>query len=104
MASNINILQSKHIGAVFNISLSTAEMILGLPPILIQNKINRIKHYLKLCMNKAPGDRLIDYISLGNLEKPQELKLAIKEVVNAYKAFTIDVGRGDVGGDGGDGR
>ena len=69
------------IGAVFNISLSTAEMILGLPPILIQNKINRIKHYLKLCMNKAPGDRLIDYISLGNLEKPQELKLAIKEVV-----------------------
>ena len=69
------------IGAVYNLSLSSAEMILGLPPILLLNKMNRIKHYLKLCMNKQPGDRLIEYLNLGNLEKPTDVKLAIREVM-----------------------
>ena len=72
-------------GAVFNLSLSSAEMILGLPPILIQNKINRIKHYLKLNMNKETGDRVVQYLNQGNLEKPLEVKLAVRDTMKFIK-------------------
>ena len=67
-------------GAIFNISRSTAEMILGLPPLHVQNQMNRIKHYLKLCMNKSPGDRLVEYLNQGNLQNPREVKVSIREV------------------------
>ena len=72
-------------GAVFNVSRSNAEMIIGLPPLHIQNKINRIKHYLKLCMNKTPGDRLIEYLSLVDLELPTEIKSSVREVFKFLK-------------------
>ena len=33
------------IGAVFNIRRSIAEVILGLPPLELQNKLNQVKHF-----------------------------------------------------------
>ena len=35
------------LGAVFNMGLSTAEMILGVLPLPIANKVNSVKHFLK---------------------------------------------------------
>ena len=37
-------------GAVFNVSQTTSEIINGLAPLRIQNSVNRVKHYLKLLM------------------------------------------------------
>ena len=35
------------VGAVFNVNHSILEVIHGVPPLQIQNEINKIKHYLK---------------------------------------------------------
>ena len=51
------------IGAVFHVKLEIAELILGLPPIAVQNKANEIKHFLKLNINKVPGDRFVEFLS-----------------------------------------
>ena len=51
------------IGAVLNISVSVAEVILGLPPLELQTKINRIKHFLKLNILKTPGDLYLQTIT-----------------------------------------
>ena len=70
-------------GAVFNISLSVAEIILGLPPLEIQTKINRIKHYLKLNILPIPGDpyvqRIHDIFDSSN-KAPPILQNSLKEV------------------------
>ena len=42
------------IGAILNVSLAVAEIILGLPPLEIQTKINIIKHFLKLNIHPSP--------------------------------------------------
>ena len=50
-------------GAVFNVTLTTAEMILGVLPLNISNKVNSVKHILKLNIfpNKEnPLKHLID--------------------------------------------
>lgn len=44
-------------GAVFNISLSLAEAILGVLPLSISNKVNSIKHLLKLNIFSDANDR-----------------------------------------------
>ena len=49
-------------GAVFNIKREIAEVILGLPPLAIQNTVNEIKHFLKLNILKVPGDRFIEFL------------------------------------------
>ena len=50
------------IGAVFNVRQSISEIILGIPPISIQNKVNQIKHYLKIITSKVPEDPLVTTI------------------------------------------
>ena len=50
------------VGAVFNIKQALAEVILGLPPLLLINGINKIKHYLKLNIVKTKWDQLRDDI------------------------------------------
>ena len=50
------------IGAVFNIKYTIAEITVGLPAIILQNKINQIKHYLKIIMNDIPEDPLKECI------------------------------------------
>ena len=50
------------VGAVFNVRQSIAEIILGRPPINIQNKVNQIKHYLKIISSEVPEDPLLKTI------------------------------------------
>ena len=51
------------VGAVFNIRLSVAEDILGLPPLSIINQTNLTKHYLKIILNNTPGDRMKELLA-----------------------------------------
>ena len=51
-------------GAVLNINQSIAEIILGVPPILIQTKINGIKHLLKVINQPIQNDRYKEFLGL----------------------------------------
>ena len=71
------------IGAVFNISQTRAEVILGLPPLEITNRINTIKHYLKINIFKEEGDKLKELVSsqlIQGREMNRTLRNEIKEV------------------------
>ena len=50
------------VGAVFHVRQSILEVILVIAPIHIQNKVNQIKHYLKININQVPDDPLKDTI------------------------------------------
>ena len=50
------------IGAVFNIRQSVAEVIVGIPPILITNEVNKVKHFLKIRLSEIPEDRLKNFL------------------------------------------
>ena len=81
------------VGSIFNIKLSTGEVILGIPPILIQTSINRTKHYLKLHFNNTPEDRLKEYVTATmeqRVSQPIELKSAMREVYK-FLAYKITV-------------
>ena len=45
-------------GAIFKIQQSTAEVLLGVPPLAIQNRINTVKHFLKLVILSSSKDPL----------------------------------------------
>ena len=71
-------------GAVFNLRKSVAEVITGLPPLRIQNNINKIKHYLKLNINPAPEDKVRNlvetcYSNQHRKSIPVELSSSLKE-------------------------
>ena len=71
-------------GAVFNLRKSIAEVINGIPPINIQNRVNKIKHYLKLNINPSPEDKVREFIETcysQQLRKkiPPELIYSLKE-------------------------
>ena len=71
------------IGAVFNISASLAEVILGLPPLELQTKINRIKHFLKMNIIPIPNDVYVYTIKNlynSNNKSPKILHTSLKEV------------------------
>ena len=70
------------VGATFNIKMETAEIILGLPPLRLQTKMNSIKHYLKINIIKTPVDLLRKTItSITNSENPhREIQENLKEV------------------------
>ena len=72
-------------GAVFNVRKCIAEVIIGLPPLKIQNKINTVKHYMKLNINPDPEDKVRELIHLcytnqQNKQIPIELSSSLKEV------------------------
>ena len=74
------------IGSVFNTRQSIIEIIVGLPPITIQNKMNQIKHYLKIIMNNVPDDPLklcIQKMTQNN--PPTELKITLRSVYKFLK-------------------
>lgn len=75
------------VGAVFNVRQSIAEIILGLPPINIQNKVNQIKHYLKIILNEIPDDplkRTIQNITSSN-HVPADLHNTLRSVYKFLK-------------------
>ena len=72
-------------GAVFNVRKCIAEVIVGLPPLKIQNKINTVKHYLKLNINPDPEDKVREliercYAKQQNKQVPVQLSSSLKEV------------------------
>ena len=72
-------------GAVFNVRKCIAEVIIGLPPLTIQNKINTVKHYMKLNINPDPEDKVRElirtcYINQQTKKIPVELSSSLKEV------------------------
>ena len=74
------------VGPVFNIKHSIAEVIVGLPPITIQNKVNQIKHYLKIIFNDVPNDPLkksIQRITAHN--PPPDLQIALRGLYKFLK-------------------
>ena len=50
------------IGAVLNIKYSIAEIILGIPPVSIQTKVNSLKHFLKLNNQPVQNDRYKEFL------------------------------------------
>ena len=76
------------VGAVFNVRLSIAEVILGLPPPETVNTVNQIKHYLKLNIRKIDEDRLkehiIRYLS-DEYKMPVELNICLRNVFKYLK-------------------
>ena len=74
------------VGPVFNIKQSIAEIILGLPPIAIQNKINQIKHYLKIIINDVPFDPLKNTIrNISSHDTSPELLIPLRSVFKFLK-------------------
>ena len=76
------------VGAVFNVKKSTAEVILGLPPLDIINQINRVKHYLKINLNNLPGDRMKEMVNVElNSESARqgEIYHALRQVFKFLK-------------------
>ena len=76
------------VGAVFNVRLSIAEVILGLPPPETVNTVNQIKHYLKLNIRKLDGDRLKEHILRylsDELKMPVELNVGLRNVFKYLK-------------------
>ena len=67
------------IGAVFNVSLCLGEIILGIPPITITNKLNSIKHLLKINISQIPDDPLRDMISQHLMESNVRTFNRVKE-------------------------
>ena len=50
------------VGAVFNVRKSLIETIVGVPPITITNRINTVKHFLKLNIFNIPHDPLRQHL------------------------------------------
>ena len=76
------------VGAVFNVRQSTAEIILGLPPLYLQNMINQLKHYLKLNIKPSREDKLRDFIKGCFSQQhptPAEVTCSMKEVFKFLK-------------------
>ena len=72
-------------GAVFNIKLEVAEVILGLPPLAIQNKINEIKHFLKLNIVRVPGDRYIEFLEKEYNEENKTPHIIHSKMKNVFE-------------------
>ena len=93
------------VGAVFNIRLSIAEVILGLPPLRIMNTTNQIKHYLKINIRKVEADRLRDFIESCSSDvqnkMPADLYTALRKVFKYLKwkslKYTNTVNAKDLG-------
>jgi hypothetical protein len=72
-------------GAVLNISQTVAELILGIPPILIQNKVHGIKHLLKINNKPVQNDIYKEFLGTTYNQETREPKMIhnkIKDVFN----------------------
>ena len=70
-------------GAVLNINQSIAEIILGVPPILIQTKINSVKHFLKIINQPIQSDRYKEFLASTydeGTKKPTTIHSKYKDV------------------------
>ena len=69
-------------GAVLNLGQNIAEVILGVPPLQIQTKVNSIKHFLKLNIKPAARDRYREFLitTYNDLTKsPKSIYIKLKD-------------------------
>ena len=70
-------------GAVLNPRHNVTEVILGVPPLLIQTKINSIKHFLKLNLQPLSRDRYREFLTSTfdeSTKSPTSIYTRLKEV------------------------
>ena len=70
-------------GAVLNIKHNVAELILGIPPIPIQTKVNQIKHFLKINCQPILNDRYQQFLVSSydeSLKSPSSLYIIYKDL------------------------
>jgi exonuclease III len=72
-------------GAVLNIKQSTAEIILGLPPIAIQTKVHHIKHFLKIINTPVQNDKYKEFISTTYNHLTKEPSLLYNRFKDIFK-------------------
>ena len=73
------------VGAVLNIDQSLAEVIIGVPPILIQSNIDGIKHFLKLNISSIPHDRYREFLQT-TISDPNKLSSVLNlKFKNVFK-------------------
>ena len=73
------------VGAVFNVRQTILEIILGIPPINIQNKVNQIKHYMKIITNEVPDDPLLKTIQ--NITSSNSIPAEIHNIFRSVFKF-----------------
>ena len=84
------------VGAVFNVSQTTSEIINGLAPLRIQNSVNRVKHYLKLLMFSTQDDPLMQLVKLGDSSLlSAHLREVYSFLVWKAKKYPLDITAGD---------
>lgn len=70
-------------GAVLNVNQNVAEVILGMPPILIQTKVNSIKHFLKLNNKPIIRDRYKEFLATTYSDvtkSPRTIHIKFKDI------------------------
>ena len=71
------------IGAVLNLRHNVAELILGVPPLLIQARMNSIKHFLKLNLKPLQNDRYREFLTntfVYSTKSPTSIYTRLKDV------------------------
>ena len=72
------------IGATFNLRKTVEEVILGFPPLILPNEMNKLKFYLKLNIKPQKEDRVRNFIQHcyeeSSCNRQSEIKANIKEV------------------------
>ena len=70
------------VGAVFNDAISTLEVIVGIPPLQVQNRAIILKHYLKTIADQPnlSEDHHIDFICLGIQSRNNVILTHMKDV------------------------
>ena len=61
------------VGATLHVKTAKLEIITGLPPILLQNSINTVKHFLKCNLTPDIDDPLKDEISKINISNARNI-------------------------------
>ena len=74
-------IQKSITGAVLNINQNISELILGIPPITIQTRINSIKHFLKIINTPVQDDAYKSFLTSiynPNSREPKRVHNKIK--------------------------
>lgn len=82
------------VGAIFNVSPSLLEVILGVPPLQVQNRVIAIKHYLKTVVHVSRNDYHLDFIGHEICNSNPEVLMIIRDVFKflEWKLSTMDSG------------
>ncbi len=72
------------VGAVFNVDINTLEVIVGVPPLEVQNRIITLKHYLKTITEK-PNQYVDIYVEFLNSEINSSNPVVLCQIRDVFK-------------------